>query len=196
MNTVLFLDLEGTIIDSWSDRNILHSKIDYIKKCLIHQRKNIFSDNITELGLFSYAIDDIDDLITFKIKLQQTIEHELDLKFNPNYILTKKKIQQLYTKVKKIHFKDYSDFNDFCGDKMMTFFSIAHSLLESSVSNAILIDDAVGNANMEFFRGTFFSDDKLTLTLKTRNIITSYDCFLANIVSGGKIEVKDLELLF
>ena len=74
MKTILFLDLENTIIDTWDNRNIC-SNWKSIKSW-------ISCINFDEVHVFSYAIWNQDDIRTFKDSIAPSIEEVLKIRFN------------------------------------------------------------------------------------------------------------------
>ena len=75
MKRILFLDLENTLIDAWENRSICSNW--RIIKNWIHSTK------WDMIHVFSYAIWNNTDQLTFNNELRPWLEETFDIKFNP-----------------------------------------------------------------------------------------------------------------
>ncbi len=153
-NSVLFLDLEETVIDNWGHRQLLHSNLDFISNC-IKVRNRMSKKQIVELGLFSFAIDDETDLRIFREELMEPIEQAIGLNicFHEPWCLTKEQMAKMFFEIThvKINHK-LPEFNDFLGDKGMAFMRLMPELMrkDKSVDSVFLLDDTVDDFDIKF----------------------------------------------
>lgn len=149
MNKIVFVDLEETLIVSWFERVL----------CNVEKIKKFFKENnITEINIFSFAIDSQTDIIDFESPgFKDWLEREFEVKIisNPSTI----EIMKVCFKHTGIRFDSLIEFKTMWG-KTRAF----HDFCQAQFNNCecLLLDDMVQNT-------TFINHDK-NLIIKTIKI--------------------------
>ncbi len=139
--SVLLLDLELTLIQSWEEPDWLEENANKIKNF-------INSQNFDSFGLFSLAVWEDKDVVKFNSFLRPIIEKELGINFDDMWILTKTKIIQKVRQNTKLAFfgQDINDFDFFLQkDHLLTFLILNNAWPNTNIT---LIDDTVKNCNL------------------------------------------------
>lgn len=94
----IFLDLEETLIESWSDRTLLVNKIaaidQFVKRTLIDSRQTVgrrFANpplSMPRFGLMSWAVWNDKDKKDFQDEIQLWLEEQMKIVFNQELILS------------------------------------------------------------------------------------------------------------
>ena len=139
-NTHVYLDIEGTIIDSFSNPIYLADNLSKIKTFLK-------STDLTSVRFFSFAIHDDADISLYEGILLD-ICRELDIVYNQDLIVRKELLFPIY-KEKFGHGFSAEDFSDFGTHKDVGFTFYIQDVLKKSPElcgcNFILFDDRVEN---------------------------------------------------
>ncbi len=158
-NNLVFLDLEGTIIDTWENGSIGNSRV--IKSF-------IDTLDVDCIYIYSFAIHDDNDKNDFKLRFQDKLEDLLDKKIYYVYsveevmkeILKDKKISLEKNQLLQVYGKDLS-FDLFCNRKFKN-------------KNCYLIDDMVPNKEIINFDSNnsikYISIDKLIYDYKVKKV--------------------------
>jgi hypothetical protein len=88
MNKIIFFDLENTLIPDWfEDRNsLIFLQHPILREWIVNQLP-------FRAGLFSFAVWDDQDVITFNKTLRKQIEQKLFFEFEDDLILTKREVK-------------------------------------------------------------------------------------------------------
>lgn len=140
MKNLIFLDLEETLIDDWFNGLLLPEKCRKI-------RQFIQAISYSEIGIFSYAIYNDEDLKKFQGTLKGPLETILEKKITQE-VLTIEKIMNIVCKNCNIHSAKFTitDFFYFF-NKQGGFLEFAKTFKDT---NLWLIDDAVDNIKVNF----------------------------------------------
>lgn len=141
-STHVYLDIEGTIIDSFSNPVYLVDNLNKIKSFLKEK-----DDSIYAVHFFSFAIHDDADIKLYEPILRD-ICVELDYEYSPRMIVRKEILFPIY-KEKYGHGFSLEDFSDFGSHKDVGFSFFIQNVLKTYPSlcgcNFILFDDRVEN---------------------------------------------------
>ena len=153
----IFLDLEETLIESWSDHTWLTHKAEaigtFIKRSLIqsaHQSKSIYHDTprleLPRFGLMSWAVWNDADKQIFQQQLQHWIEGNLKMAFSEDLIWTMEDWAALVLKNTGLRMSQ-QDLFDFCNKETVLFWlrNAEHGFPHGEIT---LIDDAVPHNNV------------------------------------------------
>lgn len=136
MNTILFFDLENTLIPDWNERDILlplkHPDL----------RDWIFSQFPFTAGLLSFAVWNDRDVEIFNNKIRPMIEEHLHFKFDDNLIVTSKEIKEWLNKWNMTPFNTGDDNAD-VHKKHGIMQSIWKNKFTDDDTRVILLDDVV-----------------------------------------------------
>lgn len=136
MNTCVFLDLEETIIDSWQSGLLVNVQV---------LREFLEKNNVTEIGIFSFAVYNDRDLEIFNRDHKPFIEKALNVTVTS--CVTVEQMQKSDTKFTGIFFDNISDFISVRGKKD-AFINFVNANIK--FDKAMLIDDVVPNMTIRF----------------------------------------------
>lgn len=136
MNTCVFLDLEETIIDSWHSGLLVNVQVlrDFLEK-----------NNVTEVGIFSFAVYNDRDLEIFNRDHKPFIERALNVTITS--CVTVEQMMKKDTAFTGIFFDNVSDFISVRGKKD-AFINFVNGNVK--FDKAMLIDDVVPNMTVRF----------------------------------------------
>lgn len=83
METIVFLDLEETVIDTWHEGNFLEVGLSRTRKFLNRLKKDGFD---VKIGLMSWAVWNEEDKLKFNKVFREVLEAELDHKFDDKMV--------------------------------------------------------------------------------------------------------------
>jgi|LakMenEpi03Aug12_release.lakeMendotaPanAssembly.Ray.scaffolds.fasta_scaffold123664_6 hypothetical protein len=136
MNKIkLFLDLEDTIVDNWDDFLFIPSNCEKIKTYIKEHK-------ITDITVFSFAIDDEDDVITFVKQHQEEVERILDVKIN--HVMPLTEVTDLLYRGLNLSKYDIKSFG-----KQAIFLNFIDYIIVDNTTY-ILIDDMVDNLTITY----------------------------------------------
>lgn len=125
----VFLDLEGTVVDDWTNMKLVNARRvgDFLQKL-----------KVIEVGVFSFAVWNDNDLNLFKTDLQSRLESVLDVKVTD--VPTVKMMMDLDRNSTHTHFDDASDFITMRGKKNAFMNWVDHMFPNT---DCMLVDDLV-----------------------------------------------------
>lgn len=129
----LFLDLEDTIVDNWYDFLFIPSKCEKI-------RNYIANNNIDQIIIFSFAIDNEDDVKQFEISHKEDVERVLGFKIKKVFSV-EHVMKVLGLKISLSAFKTFG--------KQSAFISLIERIRYDEFDYT-LIDDMIENATLTF----------------------------------------------
>lgn len=135
--TKIFLDLEGTVIDTWDNMNLSHSNITKI-------RQDICSNEF-ELNIFSFAIYNDEDVDKFKFRLKDILEEQFNHYIN--IVPSVEKIMRDIQKERKCQLEFGDMFSIFKKDLAFQLYC-KHNFKDCT---CILFDDMVESASISYF---------------------------------------------
>lgn len=151
MNTLILFDLEQTLIDDWSSRELWDQRNPAIKKWLA-------SMGPFAAGLLSFAVWDAQDLNEFNRCLRAPIEQAFGFEFNEQFLFIKNDLLARARVWERKPFLDSSDFDDFFNkrkiveDLWLNEFQQPHTqvvLLDDTVPNICVVADDVDNCRLQ-----------------------------------------------
>ena len=128
----LFLDLEDTVVDNWDDFMFIPSKCEKI-------RNYIKDNNIAEVIIFSFAIDDEKDEEIFKRQHREDLERVLGVKVG--LVVTSNDVKRI-TGHKLLHELKYFG-------KQISFLHYI-DIIKDDNTDYVLIDDMVENLTVAY----------------------------------------------
>lgn len=137
MNTIIFFDLEQTLIPDWTeDRETL---IPLVHVCL---RDWIFDQFPFTAGLLSFAVWNDADVIEFNKEIRPMIEEHLHFKFSDEWIITRDEVKDWMNLWNHTPFMDADDnASTFKKEGIMT--AIWKHKFKEPNTRIILLDDTV-----------------------------------------------------
>lgn len=140
---VLFLDLENTVIDDWYEGNFLLSRIEKIKEWI--ELESFCGNNFDCLGLFSWAVNDFNDLKTWEKQFKDMLESLFNLKFEQRLLYTVQDVKRLLCTNRRMKQSSVGDseFFDVWSNKSLTFTEVCVTDIfrNTQVQHATLVDD-------------------------------------------------------
>lgn len=142
--TIALFDLEETLIESWDDPIILVHNVqkirNHVKRCID------LGETQLAFGIFSWAIWNEKDKLTFKLTMQDDLEHALGFMFDPNFVFDMEQISDIVLNVRKKKLSK-SDMFDLFGKEECLLSMLRGNFFKGQ--DVILFDDVVDN--MEIF---------------------------------------------
>lgn len=140
MNTIILFDLEETLIDDWSLRNLLHEDN-------IHLQPWINQQGTFRTGLLSFAVWDDNDVEVFNKELRGCLEHTFNITFDDQLIFTKNILLEHIRVWDKKPFLSACDFDDFFNKRQMIEMVWLH-MFQQPNTHLMLLDDTVPDVHM------------------------------------------------
>lgn len=138
----IFLDLEETLIESWSDRTLLLGKVNAIQRFI---KTSIPRLDMPKFGLMSWAVWNDTDKTEFQQEIQPWLEEQMRITFDQELILSMDEWTTLVRRntVLKLARQDLFDFG-----KESLLFWLRNATKDFPDGEIALIDDAVEHNNV------------------------------------------------